>query len=248
MTSDRLSRQVERRSDYRIDRREFLQAAGGASIATIAGCISSGSGADEAGDWEPTQTVRWIIPYDQGGGTDVYARGIIEALIDAVGEPIEVDNVPGGGGMNGYSDLMGSEPDGHTMLGNTGPLEVAPQILGDPDFDQRDATGIGVFGESAWTLIINAEYADEVDDLTDVIEKHNSGEWETLAVQELGSPQDIIALLTKFQFDEYDWQWSYRVPYTGTGPIGEAVASGEVPVGIVTDSAAQPVVSQTVLA
>ena len=221
-------------------RRQFLKLAGIGSVAALAGCLAEDSPGDaEEGDWEPSQTIRNIIPYDQGGGTDVYARGINEWLIDATGQSVQVDNIPGEGGMNGFGDLMGSEPDGHTILGTATPLEVAPQLLDDPGFDQRDAEGVCVFGESAWILVVNEEYEGEVETFDDVIEMHNSGEWDTIGIQEPGSSQDVIVLLAQYgedEFEEYDWQWSERVQYTGTGPVAEAVASGEVPCGIGTDA------------
>lgn len=234
--------------DTKPNRRRFLQLAGGSSVAALAGCLSgdgdgNGDGGDggDGGDWEPQESMRYIVPYDEGGGTDTYARGIVEAFSDALGVNVQIDNIPGAGGLNGFGQLMSAEPDGHTILGSATPLEVAPQLLEDPGFDQRDATGIGTFGGSAWTLVVNEEYEGEVEDLTDVIEKHNSGEWENIGVQSPGSSQDIIVLLAKYQLD-YDWEWTNRVRYTGTGPVSQAVASGEVPCGIGTDAGTQSVV------
>ena len=227
-------------------RRRFLQLAGAASVGTLAGCLAgdNGGGGDGEGegDWQPSQAIRYIVPYDQGGGTDVYARGIQEGLADATGQNIQIDNIPGAGGLNGFGELMQSEPDGHTIIGTATPLEVAPQLLEDPGFDQRDSEGVCVFGQSAWTLVVNEQYEGEVETFDDVIEKYNSGEWESIGVQEPGSSQDIIVLLAKYQLDEYNWQWGERVQYTGTGPVAQAVASNEVPAGIGTDAGTQSVV------
>ncbi|WP_409348445.1 Bug family tripartite tricarboxylate transporter substrate binding protein [Natronorarus salvus] len=211
----------------------------------MAGCLAGDNGDDE-GDWEPSERMRYIVPYDEGGGTDVYARGIIEPLTDAMGQDIQIDNVPGGGGLNGFGDAIGAEPDGHTFTGSAVPLEVTPQLLDDPGFDQRDLRGVGNIGRSTWCLIVNEEYEGEVETFDDVREMHNSGEWTTIGIQEPGSPQDIMTLLAKEEpeyADEYDWNWTDRVQYTGTGPIAEAVTSGEVPCGIGTDAGTEPNVS-----
>lgn len=233
-------------STVRSGRRRFLQLAGAGSVAALAGCLAGddngNGGDDDGGDWEPSQSIRYIVPYDQGGGTDVYARGVQEGLADATGQSIQIDNIPGAGGLNGYGELMGADNDGHTILGSATPLEVAPQLLEDPGFDQRDAEGVCVFGQSAWTLVVNQEYEGEVETFDDVIEMYNSGEWETIGVQEPGSSQDVIVLLARYQFEEYDWQWTNRAQYTGTGPVAQAVASGEVPAGIGTDAGTQSVV------
>lgn len=244
MTERQHERMTDEGATSAVQRRRLLQFMGAGAAAALAGCAGEGDTgeAEVEGEWEPTETIRCVIPFEEGGGTDVYARGVAEALSDAVGQPIQVDNVPGGGGILGFGELLRAQPDGHTILGSATPLEVAPQMLEDPGFDQRDSAGISVFGESAWCLIVNEEYEGEVEDFEDVIEKHNSGEWNTIAIQEPGSSQDIIVLLAKYQFEEYDWQWQNRVRFAGTGPVAESVASGEVPCGIGTDAGTQSVV------
>ncbi|MFC7157286.1 Bug family tripartite tricarboxylate transporter substrate binding protein [Halomarina halobia] len=239
-----------------VNRRRFLQATGVTSVAALAGCLSgdndgggggggggggNGSG-NGGGSWRPSKAMRYIVPYAEGGGTDTYARGIVEAFTESLGQNIQIDNIPGAGGLNGFGQLMRAQPDGHTILGSATPLEVAPQLLENPGFDQRDSTGVGTFGGSAWTLVVNEQYEGEVETLEDVIEKHNSGEWENIGVQAPGSSQDIIVLLAKYELDSYDWQWSSRVRYNGTGPVAQAVASGEVPCGIGTDAGTASVV------
>lgn len=245
-TSDKRSNETTRSG-----RRRFLRIAGTGSVAALAGCLAGnggdggdgGNGSDGGGDWEPEQAIRYIVPYDQGGGTDVYARGIQPGLTEATGQNIQIDNVPGAGGLNGFGALMQAEPDGHTILGSATPLEVAPQLLEDPGFDQRDSEGVAVFGQSVWTLVVNEQYQDEVETFDDVMEKYESGEWTSIGVQSPGSSQDIIVLLAKYQYpEEWGWEWEERVQYTGTGPVTQAVASNEVPAGIGTDAGTQSVV------
>lgn len=228
-------------------RRGFLSVVGAGSVFAAAGCIADdddgGDDGDGDGDWEPEDTIRNVIPYDEGGGTDVYARGIHEPLMDAMGVDIQVDNVPGGGGLNGFGEIYGADPDGTTVGQSATPLEVTPQLLDDPGFDQRDLEGLANIGRSTWCLIVNPEYEGEVETFDDVKEKHNSGEWETIGVQEPGSPQDIITTVARDvpdYADEYDWNWSEQVQYTGTGPIAEAVTSHEIPCGIGTDAGTEP--------
>ncbi|MES3517245.1 MAG: tripartite tricarboxylate transporter substrate binding protein [Natronomonas sp.] len=213
------------------------------ALAGCAGDDDGGNGGDGDG-FSPDGTVRYIVPYDEGGGTDTYARGIVEGFQDELGESIQIDNIPGAGGLNGLGELMQAEPDGQTIAGNAGPLEVAPQLLDEPPFDLRDLTGLGVIGRSTWCLVVNEEFEDEVETFDDVLEKYETGEWENVGVQSSGSSQDIIVLLYKHVFEEeVGWDWENRVQYTGTGPVAEATASGEVPCGIGTDAGTQSVVN-----
>ena len=238
-------------------RRRFLQAVGATSAVSLAGCSGDGGdggsdgsdggsdGSDGGSDgWSPDGTVRYIVPYDEGGGTDTYARGIQEGFQEELGESLQIDNIPGAGGLNGLGELHRADPDGQTIAGNAGPLEVAPQLLNEPNFDIRDLTGLGVVGQSTWTLVVNEQYQDEVETFDDVLAKYESGEWENIGVQSSGSSQDIIVLLYKYAYpDEVGWNWQNRVQYTGTGPVTQAVASGEVPCGIGTDAGTQSVVN-----
>ena len=266
MTEETPTDSVESTSNTK--RRRFLQAIGATSAISLAGCSGNGGdggdgsdggdggdgsdggdggdgsdGGDGGDGWSPEGTIRYIVPYDEGGGTDTYARGIQPGLREAVGESLQIDNIPGAGGLNGLGELYRSNPDGQTIAGNAGPLEVAPQLLNDPDFDIRDLTGLGVVGQSTWCLVVNEEYQDEVETFDDVLAKYESGEWENIGVQSSGSSQDIIVLLYKYAYpDEVGWNWQNRVQYTGTGPVTQAVASGEVPCGIGTDAGTQSVV------
>jgi len=191
MTNEETDTSIDKESNT--SRRQFLAVAGAGTAVSLAGCGDDAEdGGEEEGDWEPSQRMRYIIPYDEGGGTDVYARGIVEGLTEAMGQDIQIDNVPGGGGLNGFGEAIRSEPDGHTISGSAVPLEVTPQMLDDPGFDQRDLRGVGVIGRSTWCLVVNSEYEGEVETLDDVIEKHNSGEWDSIGIQEPGSPPSVV--------------------------------------------------------
>ncbi|MEM4781935.1 MAG: ABC transporter substrate-binding protein, partial [Halalkalicoccus sp.] len=77
-------------------------------------------------------------------------------------------------------------------------------------------------------------WEDQVDSFQDVLDLFEAGEMSSVGIQEPGSPQDIITLLARYEYGF--WDWEERPQYTGTGPVAEAVASGEVPCGIGTDA------------
>ena len=73
----------------------------------------------------PTQTVRIIAPYAAGGGTDILARIIAEAMSDAFGKPFVVENRTGANGVVGAEIVAKAPADGHTLLmGSNGPNVV----------------------------------------------------------------------------------------------------------------------------
>lgn len=64
----------------------------------------------------PTKSIRFIIPYAVGGGTDILGRIVAQRLSERLGQQVLVDNRPGAGSILGSSILAQSNPDGYTMM------------------------------------------------------------------------------------------------------------------------------------
>lgn len=63
----------------------------------------------------PQKPLSLIVPYGAGGGTDITARILATFLEKELGQPVNVVNVTGGGGWNGWGQLATSKPDGYTI-------------------------------------------------------------------------------------------------------------------------------------
>jgi tripartite-type tricarboxylate transporter receptor subunit TctC len=92
-----------------IDRRAFLQSG------TIA-LLGIGGMAKAFADSYPSHPVRWVAPYTAGGATDVLSRLICQRLSERLGQPFIVENKPGAGSNIGTQAVIGSAPDGYTLL------------------------------------------------------------------------------------------------------------------------------------
>lgn len=72
-------------------------------------------GAARAADY-PSQTVRIVVPFAPGGGTDTAARAIAEQLTASLGKPVVVENRPGGNSVIASRLVATAPADGHTLL------------------------------------------------------------------------------------------------------------------------------------
>jgi len=63
----------------------------------------------------PVKPVRVIVPFAPGGSTDVVFRILAPRLTESLGQPLLVDNRPGGGATIGMDLVAKSAPDGYTL-------------------------------------------------------------------------------------------------------------------------------------
>ena len=66
----------------------------------------------------PGRPIRIIVPLVPGGTTDVIARVIAAPLTRLLGQPVVVENRPGGNGWIANDHVMRERPDGHTLIVN----------------------------------------------------------------------------------------------------------------------------------
>src|SRR5713101_7593484 len=77
----------------------------------------------------PARPVRLIVPSSPGGGTDVYARILAQALGESLKQQFIVENRPGASGNIGAAAAAKSAADGYTFLVSANPaLAVNPSL------------------------------------------------------------------------------------------------------------------------
>ncbi len=64
----------------------------------------------------PNKPMRIVVPYPAGGGIDIISRVIGERLTQRLGQPVLVDNRPGGGTILAAELVARAAPDGHTLM------------------------------------------------------------------------------------------------------------------------------------
>ena len=64
----------------------------------------------------PSRPVRFVVPFPAGGSTDIIARLVAQFLSERMGQPVVVENRPGGGTNIATQAVANSPADGYTLL------------------------------------------------------------------------------------------------------------------------------------
>src|ERR1700738_955421 len=85
-------------------------------ITLLAGAAMIFSAPAGAPENSPPRSIRLVVPYPAGGGTDIVGRILGQKLHETLGQPVVIDNRSGAGGTLGTALAAKSAPDGYTLL------------------------------------------------------------------------------------------------------------------------------------
>jgi tripartite-type tricarboxylate transporter receptor subunit TctC len=105
----------------------------------------------------PSKRVTVVVPFAPGSATDLLPRTVFEHVAAKAGQPIILENRPGGGGAIGVGAVAKAEPDGGTVLVHSNALVTAPAIQAMPYDPVRDFSGITPLGNVPLVLVISPE-------------------------------------------------------------------------------------------
>jgi tripartite-type tricarboxylate transporter receptor subunit TctC len=107
----------------------------------------------------PSKPIRFVIPYPPGGMADTYARAMGQALSDRVGQPVVVENKPGGSLIIGTDAVAKSPADGYTiLLASVSSLALNASAFRKLPYDPvRDFSPVAVTFHLPLFLMVNAD-------------------------------------------------------------------------------------------
>jgi tripartite-type tricarboxylate transporter receptor subunit TctC len=101
----------------------------------------------------PSKSVRIIVPYTPGGGTDIISRQLATKMQEAWGQQVLVENRPGANGIIGTEAMVKSPPDGHTVAMVVGAHVVNAVLQSKMPFDPvADTVAVSLVATSPWVL------------------------------------------------------------------------------------------------
>jgi tripartite-type tricarboxylate transporter receptor subunit TctC len=106
------------------------------TLVAAAGLLALMAAPSIAQNWPQKQTIRMIVPFPAGGGTDVVARIVARYLSERLHQTIIVENRGGANGQIGLTALKQSAPDGYTIeVTSDTPMTVNPWIYKNISYD-----------------------------------------------------------------------------------------------------------------
>src|SRR5215217_1108253 len=85
------------------------------ACAVVGICAAMLASPSFAQEW-PTRPIRVVIGFGAGGGTDIVGRIIAQPLSEVLGQPVIIENKPGGGGLTGAESVAKGPKDGYTAF------------------------------------------------------------------------------------------------------------------------------------
>lgn len=180
----------------------------------------------------PEQSIRWIVPYPAGGGSDFLARTISNTLAQQVGQTVLVENKPGGNTAIAASDVARAKPDGYTVLSaDNGTLIFNPALYSKLTYDPvKDLAPVTLLGNFPMILVTGPNSGiNSLDDLIKQAREKKGGGGLSYASAGAGSPHHLAMELLNNELD----LGMVHIPYKGAAPSLTDVAGGQVPVMMV---------------
>lgn len=120
--------------------------------ALVAASFVFGAIAAQAQQW-PSKPITIVVPFPPGGFNDTLARTLAAELPKVLGQPVVVENKPGGNSVIGTDYAAKAAPDGHTLFIGATPMAVV-QHLYKTSFDaKKDFSAITIGGITQNVLV-----------------------------------------------------------------------------------------------
>lgn len=177
-----------------------------------------------------TATVKLMVGFPPGGGTDAIARILADKLKDSLGSNVIVENKAGAGGQIAAQALKAATPDGTTLfLSHDHTISILPLVMKNPGFEPAKdfvavagfATFVNAFGVSGGTP------AKTFNEYVAWVRKQGAGK-DTVGVP---APASVPEFLVKLVGQKYSLDLQ-SAPYRGSAPMMGDMLGNQIHAGV----------------
>lgn len=179
----------------------------------------------------PNRPIKWIVPFAAGGATDGIARLVATQAEKSIGQPIVIENRPGGNTFIAAQALRMSPPDGYTMMVATTDLLIAANLYKPPFDVEKDFECVGQMSAGRpFLLVARKDFpADNIRDAMTYFRSHPG------KVSYASYGNGSISQLIMESFTSNVGAKLLHVPYKGATPALQDIMGGQV--DVMADSA-----------
>jgi len=125
-------------------------------VALMTGAIAPASAQEDPAKY-PTRAIHIIVGFAAGGGNDIIARIFGQKLSESLGQPVIVENKPGGGAIVATEYVAKSSPDGYTLLMSASGISINPAVYAKLPYDAvNDFVPVSELGSFPLIMIVAA--------------------------------------------------------------------------------------------
>jgi len=201
-----------------MERRQFIYSL---AIATSAATTSSWA---QTETW-PDKPIKFVLSQPPGSGPDNVARLLGDRLLKSLGQPIVIDNKPGGQNVIGAQAAARSVPDGYTFyFATTAALITNPLLTKQLPYDpQKDFVPVAFIARSPFAILVDAN--SPIQNLDDLIAKSKASNGQFSMGNE--GPRTFSGMIARL-FNARSKAAANLVPYANVGVGSQNLMGGHV--------------------
>lgn len=190
--------------------------------ATFAAFCVANTAFAASSDSYPVKPIRIVVPFTPGGSNDLVSRVIAQKFLEAWGQPVIIDNRPGGGSTIGIDIVVRSAADGYTLLATSGGIAINVSLYKLPFDPVKDLAPVSLLAQMPYLLVVNPSVpAKSVKDLVSLARSQPG----KLIFSSSGAGTSAHMAMEMFRYlTKTDL---LHVPYKGGSPAVTAAMGGE---------------------
>jgi tripartite-type tricarboxylate transporter receptor subunit TctC len=183
----------------------------------------------------PAKSIRIVVPWPPGGGTDVVARTVAQKFTEVLGQTVLVDNRAGANGIIGADAAAKAAPDGYTVMITIASQAINATLYPKLPYKNADLLPVSLLAEYPFVLTVHPSLPSKTPREFIALAKSRAGQLSYASSGSGSGPHLGMELLKNMSGIDM-----VHVPYKGAGQAMTDLISGNVQVFLNNFLAAAP--------